>query len=80
MLRDGEPYIDITYYKIVSWDSNGIVASGKQGLCMSSKIIVNFQDRSITSIDSPMKLTDAATKSCEFFKLDHTDTYQFIVK
>jgi hypothetical protein len=50
-----EPSIDVTYYPILSWDKNRIVAADSPTsgipICMWSEITFNFVDKTITLTD-----------------------------
>jgi hypothetical protein len=52
---DGEPQVSLQSYRVVQWDKNGIIAEDDSPVCTTNRLLVNFQEQSVTSIDMPKK-------------------------
>jgi len=58
------PHIAVSYPEIVKWDKDGIVATESSGVCMSSTIIINFADQTISVTYSPKVLATEQRNAC----------------
>ena len=76
----GHPHISVEYFDILSWDQNGIVTTASSGICATTKLLINFADKSITSINSPKKLDEKTRGACEFFGMKGSLTWVFVAK
>ncbi|SRR5258706_10107760 len=73
-----EPVISVDYYKIVRWDSDGIVAQDGAPICVTSQLIINFQDKSVLAINSPKVGAKGFKGACKF--ASQTMTYSLIAQ
>jgi hypothetical protein len=48
----GSPDIFVGYYEIVRWDIHGLVAQNGTPICVTNQLIVNFNEKSVTAIDT----------------------------
>ena len=51
----GEPNLSLQYYRVIEWNKNGIVAEDDSSICMTNRLLVSFQERSVIAIDTPKK-------------------------
>ena len=42
-------------YRIIEWDKNGLIAEDESPVCTTGRLLISFQDRSVTAIDAPKK-------------------------
>ena len=51
----GEPQLILQDYSIIQWDKNGIIAEDNSKICMTNRLLINFQEQSVMAVDSPKK-------------------------
>jgi hypothetical protein len=51
----GEPQVSLENYRIIEWDKNGIIAQNDAPICTTNRLLINFQDQSVTAVDMPKK-------------------------
>jgi hypothetical protein len=54
----GHAHVNVAYTSVVKWDSNGIIISDSNGICMSRTILVNFSDQTIMVTHSLKELPE----------------------
>ena len=75
-MAGGDPDLSVSDYTIRSWDENGIVAVNDAAACLTSKLVINFQDHNVIAIDAPKSREAATAKSCTVD--DQTQTYRMV--
>ena len=75
----GHPHVSVTYFDIMRWDTNGILATN-EAACMTNTLQINFADKSIRRTDSQKTLPEKQRKACAFFGASGTVSYPFILK
>jgi hypothetical protein len=50
-----EPQVSLRYYRIIEWNKDGIFAEDDSPICMTARLLINFQERSVRAIDMPKK-------------------------
>jgi hypothetical protein len=73
-------HVNVSYPKILQWDTNGIVARDDEGVCMSRTIVVSFAEKSISATYSPKTTTEKVKQACQFFGAKGTEAALFVVK
>jgi hypothetical protein len=78
----GNPHIDVTYYPVLSWDKNRIIAADSpteaMPICIWSQVTVNLQDKTVTVTDNRKlgKGHEGLNNVC--LKLPLTETYHLV--
>jgi hypothetical protein len=81
MLVAGKPVASISNYRIIEWDKNSIVAEDDSAICVVGRLLITFQDRSVTAIDTPKKGAKgmplgSGKNACEL--VNRTQTYTLV--
>jgi hypothetical protein len=77
----GKPQVFLQNYAVIEWDKNGIIAEDSSSICMINRLLINFQERSVTALDSPKKgakgmpLGDGKD-ACQL--VNHTQSYKLV--
>jgi hypothetical protein len=50
-----EPQVFLQEYRVIEWDKNGIIAEDDSPICSTNRLLINFQEQSVTAIDTPKK-------------------------
>ena len=51
----GEPQVSLQSYRIIEWDKNGLIAEDGSPICLTARLLINFQEQSVLAIDTPKK-------------------------
>jgi hypothetical protein len=76
----GHPHVSLTYFEVVKWDENGIMATSASGICMTETMLISFSDKTITDTHSIKKLNDDKKEACKFLGASGTETDIFVIK
>ena len=76
----GHPHISVTYFQVVKWDSNGIIASNSDAVCVSRTISVGFAAKHISDMREAKVLSDEKQKACQALGIPANDSWTFLVK
>ena len=76
----GEPNIGIQHYEIVKRDESGLVAENSAPECVTTRLIINFQDRSVLAIDEPKTGAKSFHDICQDKAINRTKTYQLVAR
>jgi hypothetical protein len=76
----GHPHVSLTYFAIVKWDENEIVATSSSSICMVQTILVSIPDKTISETHSIKKLDAEKKEACQSFGASGTSTDAFVVK
>jgi hypothetical protein len=63
-------------YTILRWDANGIIAQSDQAICMTSRLVLNVLDKSVTLVNSPKKPEFGSLIPCETLKSRTVQLYR----
>lgn len=75
----GKATIDMVYYDISKWDSDGILASDSSSVCNVNQVSINFQSQVVTVTDMRKKnLSRDAAESCNKFLGTRPQAYHLI--
>ena len=77
----GNPHISVLYFDVVTWDGNGILVKNSDwSPCVTSTLLINFADKTITATDALKNLDDKMKKTCAFNGLDETRSSTFVLE
>ncbi len=76
----GLPHISVSYFDVLSWNKNGIVAQTDSKICMTNTIQINFADQRITDTFSPKKLDEKKKKACAAFGAKDSASSIFVLR
>ena len=76
----GHPHVSTTFYQVVKWDENGLIATSQDGICMEETLLVSFPDKSISNRHTIKKLNDDQKEACKFFGVSGTEADEFVIK
>lgn len=77
----GEPQVILQNYSVIEWDKNGIIAEDSSPICISNRLLINFQEQGVMAVDTPKKgakgmpLGDGKN-ACQW--VNHTQTYKLV--
>jgi len=78
---DGHPHVSIEYFQVRKWDSNGIVASSSDSLCMQRNVTISFSNKTIVEMRSAKSLDKRKLlESCKFFVDNGTSLSRLVIK
>jgi len=79
---DGEAQVSLVDYSVIEWDKNGIIAEDNSSICMTNRLLINFQEQGVMAVDTPKKGAKGmrpgnGKNACEL--VDHTQSYKLVV-
>jgi hypothetical protein len=74
------PHVSLSYFQVVKWDLNGIIATSADGICMTRTMVISYADRSISDTYSTKQLDEEKRKACKFFGATGTSSDVFVIK
>lgn len=77
----GEPQVNLQNYSVIEWDKNGIIAEDSSSICMTNRLLINFQEQGVMAVDTPKKGAKGmplgnGKNACQW--VDHTQTYKLV--
>lgn len=74
----GKPAVFLQNYRIVEWDKDSLIAEDDSAICVTTRLLISFQDRNVTAIDTPKKGVKGmplgnGKSACDL--TSHTQTY-----
>jgi hypothetical protein len=77
----GEPQVILQNYSVIKWDRNGIIAEDNSSICMTNRLLINFQEQGVLAVDTPKKDAKGmplgnGKNACQL--LDHTQSYKLV--
>jgi hypothetical protein len=77
----GEPQVSLQNYSVIEWDKNGIIAEDNSSICMTNRLLINFQEQGVMAIDTPKKGPKGmplgnGKNACQW--VDHTQSYKLV--
>jgi hypothetical protein len=76
----GHPHVSLSYFQVIRWDDDGIIASDSSGVCMTVAMQISFAEKRISSTHSAKQLNDKTKDACKFFQADNTEEDIFVLK
>jgi len=76
----GYPHATLSYFQVLKWDKDGIVATSSSGTCMTITMLISFAEKSISSTHSMKQLDDKTKEACKFFGAEKTEEDVFVVR
>jgi len=76
----GHPHASLSYFQILKWDENGIIATSADAICDTRTLLVSFPDKAISATSSPKPLTEDAKGACKTFGAMDSEIDLFVVK
>lgn len=75
----GHPNVLLTYYDVIKWDKDILIATSSSGICMTNTVLVSFGEKRITATDAPKDVDEKKKESCKFFGAAKTLTWNFVL-
>jgi hypothetical protein len=77
----GEPQVSLVDYSVIEWDKNGVIAEDKSSICMTNRLLINFQEEGVMAVDTPKKGAKGmplpnGKNACQW--VDHTQSYKLV--
>lgn len=76
----GQPHITLSYFQVIRWDKDGIIATDSSGICMTATMQISFADKHISSTHAVKQLDEKTNEACKFFQAGETEEDIFILK
>lgn len=76
----GHPHINVTYFQIIKWDSNGIVATNADGICSGRTVSVGFAAKHISDTREAKVLPADKQKACQTLGIPPNESWTFLIK
>jgi len=75
------PQVFLQNYSVIKWDKNGIIAEDNSSICMTNRLLINFQEEGVMAVDSPKKGAKGmplgnGRNACQL--LNHTRSYKLV--
>jgi hypothetical protein len=51
----GKPVAGLSSYKVLQWNKNGIIGEDDSAICTINRLLVSFEERSVTALATPKK-------------------------
>ena len=79
-VSNGKLDLGLRYYEITRWDRFGLEAQNTTPPCITSRIVVNFGDKSVKALDAPKpaSMIPAASACSKEVELDHTKSFTLV--
>jgi hypothetical protein len=78
---DGHPHVSIDYFQIGRWDSDGILASSSDSLCVLRNVSISFSNKTIVETRSAKSLDKKKLlESCKFFVDNGMELSRLVIK
>ena len=75
------PQVFLQNYSVIKWDKNGIIAEDNSSICMTNRLLINFQEQGVMAVDSPKKGAKGmplgnGKNACQL--VDHTQSFKLV--
>ncbi len=79
-LYSGHPHVSLSYFQVLSWDKDSIVAKSDEKLCMNLIMTISFGAKSVIRTGSGKNLPDEKKKACALLGASGTYSDKFVLK
>lgn len=79
-IYSGQPHVSVSYFRILSWDRDSIVAKSDEKLCMNLTMTISFGAKEIVRTGSGKNLPDEKKRACALLGASGTYTDKFVLK
>ena len=76
----GHPHISVTYFQIVKWDVNGIVASNANAICVTRTLTIGFAAKHLTDTREAKVLTKDKQEACKIIGMTASESWTMALK
>jgi len=76
----GHPHIAVAYFQIIKWDSNGIIATNADAVCVSRTVTIGFAAKHISDTREAKVLSDDKLKACQALGIPSNESWTFLLK
>jgi hypothetical protein len=76
----GRPHVFTSYFDIIKWDDDGLIATDSSPICMTLTMQVSVGDKHITLAHSLKKLDVDQAKACKYFGAEKSTEDIFVLK
>jgi hypothetical protein len=76
----GHPHISVTYFQIIKWDGNGIVASNADAVCVSRTLTIGFAAKHLTDTRESKVLPKSKEEACKTIGVPASESWTMALK
>lgn len=76
----GHPHISVTYFQIIKWDVNGIVASNADAVCASRTLTIGFAAKHLTDTREAKVLPKDKQEACKTIGVPASESWTMALK
>jgi hypothetical protein len=76
----GQPHISVTYFQIIKWDENGIVASNTDAVCVSRLLTIGFAAKHLTDMREVKVLPRDKQEACKKIGIPASESWTMALK